>query len=94
MLTNHNLQQKRTRLEREICEWTGRLLMHRTRETSATKRNYTNALRCLRRCVDDLAKLNATEAADSNGKPKSARQVGTAQRSLRKRGGAPSGRSQ
>lgn len=62
MLTQHNFDQKRARLEREICEWTGRLLMARTRGSTEEKRRYSVALRCLNRRVGALAALNRREA--------------------------------
>lgn len=63
MPSHHNINQKRARLEREICQWTGRLLIARTRVSTAEKRRYTLALRCLKTRVADLAKLNREQAA-------------------------------
>jgi hypothetical protein len=51
------LNQKRARLEREICHYTGQVLVHRERTTPQKRRSYTIALRCLKRRVEDLAKL-------------------------------------
>ncbi len=57
MASMYILNQKRARLEREICHYTGQVLVHRERTTPQKRRSYTIALRCLKRRVEDLAKL-------------------------------------
>jgi hypothetical protein len=49
--------QKRARLEREICHYTGQVLVYRERTTPQKRRAYTIALRCLKRRVEDLTRL-------------------------------------
>ena len=57
MANMYTMNRKRARLEREICHYTGQVLVHRERTTPQTRRAYTIALRCLRRRVEDLARL-------------------------------------
>jgi hypothetical protein len=51
------MNQKRARLEREICHCTGQVLVHLERTTPQKRRAYTIALRCLKRRVENLTRL-------------------------------------
>lgn len=57
MLTEHNREQKRARLRREIDHFKAQVDLYSDRADSQQKRCYTTALRCLKRRVESLAKL-------------------------------------
>ena len=54
----------RSRLEREICIYTGRVLVYRMHATPQQRRLYTIALRGLRRRVNALAELWGARGGD------------------------------
>ena len=57
MPTEHNREQKRSRLRREIAHYQAQVEKFKDRADAQRKRCHTIALRCLKRRADSLAKL-------------------------------------
>jgi hypothetical protein len=58
MRTKYNLRQKRERLEREIQHFIAQVARFSPCSTPQERRCHTRAMRCLRRRMDDMAKLS------------------------------------